>query len=246
MKQLLTIVFIGLVFGGCKQTPEEILSNIKKEMGEDPIDDKCYGDCENGLGGKKITLTNRYTFIGETFIGEWKDGKMAKGTLFVKGNNVEYKYEGLFKDDLFIEGTITHPDGSMYVGSFIKGKQSMGTFTNANGDKYKGMFEEGGCFHGYGTYTYANGDVYEGVFYLGKMKGQGTYTFGKGRNEGDTYVGEWKDDMKHGYGTYTYANGDKYVGEFKYNKKRGQGIFTDINGGVLHSGFWKNDKPINK
>ena len=81
---------------------------------------------------------------------------------------------------------------------------------------------------------------------MGKMNGQGTYTFGKGPNEGDKYVGEWMVDMNHGYGTYTYANGDKYVGEFKFNKKHGQGIFTDINGGVLHSGFWKKDKPINK
>ena len=40
---------------------------------------------------------------------------------------------------------------------------------------------------------------------------EGTLTY----NDGDKYVGEWKDGSHHGQGTYTYANGDKSVGEFK-------------------------------
>ena len=37
-------------------------------------------------------------------------------------------------------------------------------------------------------------------------------------DDGNKYVGEWKDDKRDGQGTYTYANGDKYVGEFKDGK----------------------------
>jgi len=37
------------------------------------------------------------------------------------------------------------------------------------------------------------------------------YTF----DDGDKYVGEWKENQMHGLGTYTWANGDKYIGEFR-------------------------------
>ena len=34
----------------------------------------------------------------------------------------------------------------------------------------------------------------------------------KKNKNGDTYVGEMKNDKPHGYGTYTWPNGEKYVG----------------------------------
>ena len=46
-----------------------------------------------------------------------------------------------------------------------------------------------------------------------------------GFDNGDKYVGEWKDDKRHGQGTYTYSNGDKYVGEYKNDTVNGFGIF---------------------
>ncbi|MDP6023225.1 MAG: hypothetical protein QGG19_18310, partial [Alphaproteobacteria bacterium] len=42
----------------------------------------------------------------------------------------------------------------------------------------------------------------------------GTYV----SDNGDKYVGEYRDDEKHGQGTETYADGDKYVGEFRDDK----------------------------
>ena len=39
----------------------------------------------------------------------------------------------------------------------------------------------------------------------------GAFTF----DDGDKYVGEWKENQMHGLGTYTWANGDKYIGEFR-------------------------------
>ena len=61
----------------------------------------------------------------------------------------------------------------------------------------------------------------------------GTYTF----DDGDKYVGEWKDNKYHGQGTYTYANGDKYVGEYKDDKKHGQGTYTYANG-TIERGYY--------
>ena len=52
----------------------------------------------------------------------------------------------------------------------------------------------------------------------GKKHGQGTFTYGKGKWEGDKYEGEFKVGYRNGQGTYTWSDGDKYVGEFKGDK----------------------------
>ena len=77
----------------------------------------------------------------------------------------------------------------------------------------------------------------------GKKHGQGTFTYGKGKWEGDKYEGEFKDGYRNGQGTYTWSVGDKYVGEFKDDKPNGQGTYTWSDGrkyvGVHKDGrFW--------
>ena len=62
-----------------------------------------------------------------------------------------------------------------------------------------------------GTHTWDNGDKYVGEWKNNKKHGQGTYIFA----DGTKYVGKYKDGKTHGQGTYTFANGDKYVGENK-------------------------------
>ena len=58
---------------------------------------------------------------------------------------------------------------------------------------------------------------------------------------GDTYVGEWKDDKRHGQGTFTRADGRKYVGEFRNDKKHGQGTKYYASGTIYRQGIFKND-----
>jgi hypothetical protein len=69
------------------------------------------------------------------------------------------------------------------------------------------------------------------------VDGKGTYTW----DNGDKYVGEYKDNLRDGLGTYTWANGDKYVGEFKDGKSHGQGTLTNVDG-TVEEGQWENDK----
>ena len=57
---------------------------------------------------------------------------------------------------------------------------------------------------------------------------------------GDTYVGEMKNDKPHGQGTYTWPNGEKYVGVFKNDKKHGHGTWTLKD--IKYVGEWKEDK----
>ena len=70
--------------------------------------------------------------------------------------------------------------------------------------------------------------------------GQGTFTYGKGKWEGDKFVGEFKDGIKHCPGTFTFSDGSKYVVEWRRDKpwkvkfydKKGN-ILIKIANGVL-------------
>ena len=97
------------------------------------------------------------------------------------------------------------------------------------------------CF---GTINLNNGDKYVGEFKDDKKHGQGTYTF----SDGENYIGEYKDDIKHGQGTYTFGKnsewaGDKYVGEFKDDIKHGQGTYTYADG-AIERGYFMNDEYV--
>ena len=64
----------------------------------------------------------------------------------------------------------------------------------------------------------------------------GAYTF----DDGDEYVGEWKEDQLYGHGTYTWANGDKYIGEFR-NGRTSYGVqysALDRLQGTYSNGEW--------
>ena len=63
-------------------------------------------------------------------------------------------------------------------------------------------------------------------------------------DNGENYLGEWKDGKYHGQGTLTYPNGkQKYVGEWKDNKYHGQGILIYPEGqkiiGEFDNGIYK-------
>ncbi len=91
------------------------------------------------------------------------------------------------------------------------------------------------CF---GTYTYPNGDTYIGEHKDNKEHGQGSFTWASG----SMYIGEWRKGKTHGFGTYTYASGDKYVGEFKDNKRHGLGTFIWANGDKYVGEYKHNER----
>ncbi len=75
--------------------------------------------------------------------------------------------------------------------------------------------------------------TYNGYVVSNKMSGQGTLKF----ENGDSYVGEFKNGTFNGQGTFTSAAGWKYEGEFKNGIAHGQGTLTTESNIVYQGNF---------
>lgn len=91
----------------------------------------------------------------------------------------------------------------------------------------------GDCQTGTGTFVYENGDRYVGAFKDGQRDGKGTFEYANG----DRFVGEYAAGKRNGEGTYIFKNGDRYVGRFKDGLRDGQGVYTFNQGGVFRGEF---------
>ena len=60
-----------------------------------------------------------------------------------------------------------------------------------------------------------NDGKYVGDIVNMKPNGSGIFVYGKGKWEGDTYNGQWRDGEFHGKGTFTRTNGERFFGEWK-------------------------------
>ena len=90
---------------------------------------------------------------------------------------------------------------------------------------FYGKVEEGKK-EGQGIYNFNNGETYVGEFKNDLREGIGIYYY----KDGSSYNGNWEKDKKHGYGIYSYPDNEAYVGEWKYGKYDGLGIFFYRNG----------------
>ncbi len=87
---------------------------------------------------------------------------------------------------------------------------------------------QGNCENGQGTFIWDNGDQYVGAWKDGKPHGEGTFDW---RNR-TKFVGEWRDGKKHGYGTHSFQDGSNHIGKWKNGKKHGWIMSTGGNMGV--------------
>jgi len=72
----------------------------------------------------------------------------------------------------------------------------------------------------------------------GKCKNKdGTFIY----DNGDKYVGEWKNSMREGYGKMYFANRDVYEGNWLADMRSGTGVLT-MHFGHTYSGNWLDDK----
>lgn len=101
---------------------------------------------------------------------------------------------------------------------------------------YKGDYNVMGKRHGDGELTWDNGDRYVGRFRDGYIDGRGTIYF----RDGTEYSGQWRNNRFHGDGTRRFKNGNVYNGNYVDGKRQGQGKCYFANGD-MYSGDWKDD-----
>lgn len=97
-----------------------------------------------------------------------------------------------------------------------------------------------GQANGYGYGLFGTGGIYAGEWKDNKRHGNGKYTW----TDGSIYVGEYVDGRREGMGTYYFASGEKYVGSWEDNKRSGQGAMYGVEGDLILSGTWEDDKVL--
>lgn len=88
-------------------------------------------------------------------------------------------------------------------------------YPNTNKLRYEGELIDDKILNGYGTFYFENGNKYIGQFKDNKMDGNGTLYL---KNK-DKYIGQFKNGKKNGKGIYVFSNGTKLEGEWKKDKK---------------------------
>ena len=188
------------------------------------------GDCVNGIGTFKYKDGSKYT-------GKFKNGKRhGQGSLEMSNGTV---YTGLSKADVFSgEGTILYSSGDKYVGEIQNNKRNgQGAYTFANGLTSIGEWKDNKTV---GSHTIADPEKV-GEKAVEKIIEEKNKIITETYDNGDKYVGTFKDGKKHGKGKYTSPDGFVYEGQFKNDKYHGQGI-NILPGGMKYTGEFKNDQ----
>jgi len=98
----------------------------------------------------------------------------------------------------------------------------------------------------WGTFNFDNGDKYVGEWKNSRKHGPGTYTYANG----STVIGTWESGKQVGLGTIAFANGDKFSGYFENGDKNGQGVMIFGAGsewaGDIFIGEYKNNRRNGK
>ncbi|WP_084418266.1 MORN repeat-containing protein [Henriciella litoralis] len=174
---------------------------------------------------------------GITFVGNLDKGDLTHGTLTYPDGDV---YVGALKKEKYSgQGTYTFGEGDyagdVLTGTFVEGFPLQGTYRASDGRVYQGWFEAW-RFDGQGELNFTNGNKYVGTFKQDQMSGKGVYTWGPGEFEGDTLTATFADDAPV-EGTYRWANGQTYTGEWDGWSRSGQGEMRYSNGN-LYTGGW--------
>ncbi|KAL6051561.1 Phosphatidylinositol 4-phosphate 5-kinase [Balamuthia mandrillaris] len=97
--------------------------------------------------------------------------------------------------------------------------------------------------HGVGCFTLPHGNTYYGDWLNNMRHGRGVGIMKDGRK----YEGEWENDMRSGFGTFTWPlgcgknGGDSYQGQWKNSKRHGYGIYVWMDS-TRYEGEWKEGK----
>ena len=83
-----------------------------------------------------------------------------------------------------------------------------------------------------------NGECYIGEWKNGLRNGKGIEYYSNGNIK---YKGNWTDDRRKGIGHYFMQNGKYYIGQWSNNLRNGKGTLYYSNGKIELEGNWVND-----
>ena len=175
---------------------------------------------------------------GNIFKGKWNnESRMeGKGKYYVKDDNIFI--EGLWENGELKYGRIFMPDGNIYKGEIKDSKYNGKGKLILTDAEYEGLFENGEFKNG--KLKWNNGYEYEGDFNGFCLNGKGKLI----NNEGDSYEGDFANNLFHGNGIYKYSKShDVYEGEFQYGMKKGKGKYI-AQDKYIYDGNWDNDMPF--
>lgn len=144
-------------------------------------------------------------------------------------------------------GTLTRADGYIYRGYWFNDKRhGEGEEKQSDGTVYDGDWLND-CKNGWGVTAYLDGTEHKGDWRDGVKKGWGRIVYGSGNDKlrGRIYSGNWRTDgdKLYGKGEILYPNGDSYNGEWLNEVRHGSGIHKATNGNI-YIGTWENDEAV--
>jgi len=229
---------------------EEYLRNWNHLNFLDDLDSKKRGNIfyKNGTiydgeihNGKEHGIGVYYKFeIKKIYEGEFKEGKLhGRGSFHSKSGIV---HEGNFQDGFHVFKLIKSLSSNNPMTNNqlnLLGSINLNSPKNAEVKKLYECEYKINRFTLHGTMTAVNNSTYIGYFDdENRLNGKGH----KKWENGDSYEGDFKEDMRNGYGILKFGNGDIFQGEFKENYKNGKGTFMWANGNT-YEGMWKEGKP---
>ena len=166
---------------------------------------------DNNLSKEILKLSDNYFHYNETH-----------------NNEIIKRIENIIKKIIFIynynkknnELVINH--FSLLKNKIDEMRKNMNEFENSSINIQAKSFQDG---------------IYLGNVLKGEREGEGIMLF----NNGESFIGHWKNDAQEDKGIFYYKNGDKYDGEWINGKREGKGIYYYHNGD-RYEGDWKNDK----
>jgi hypothetical protein len=113
----------------------------------------------------------------------------------------------------------------------------VGRMVYLGGRRVHDGFWSRGMKEGHGRCIFVEqGDSHVGEYKNNVRNGPGTYRWADGR----IFKGHYKDDVRHGHGTFVYPHGERYEGNFRNGEKDGHGRYEFCGG--FYDGEWSQGK----
>ena len=197
-----------------------------------------YNDIESNSSGSPIFLKDNTKVIGinKNNLNNSENYADFIGPIFNYFKNFELIKKNVNKP---IDDDITEDTTDLIIEPSFENEIKFIENTVENIDEQnEGKFING-KLEGNGKYIWENGQYYIGQWKNGKKHGKGIIYYKDGTI---MYEGDFVNDKKEGNGKFIWKNGKYYIGEWKNNKKNGKGKDYFSNGNILYEGDYINGK----